>query len=280
MRGLVSSHPVSTFYAVAFAISWGGMALVLGGPPSLPAEPERVDRLMPVVVAALLAGPGLAGLLWTGVLSGREGLRELWSRLLRWRVDARWWAFALLVAPLSMAAVLLPLSLRSSEFLPPIVTAEERAPLLGLAIGTVLLGGVAEELGWTGFAIPRLRRRHGVVATGLVAGLLWGAWHFPVNVWFSGNVAGGIPLSVFAPLYCLAGLAQLTAYRVLMVWVYDRTGSLLVATLMHGSLIASTAMRIVEPATMGAAFLAWFGGSAAALWAVVAALLASGRRRR
>ncbi len=128
-----------------------------------------------------------------------------------------------------------------------------------------------EELGWTGFAIPRLKQCHGVFATGLIAGGLWGSWHFLVSFWYSGVNSGELTLSLFLTLYFLTGVAQLTAYRLQMVWVYDRTESLLVTVLMHASLIVSTT-PILLPAMTGVAFLTWFLVLTVALWVVVAAV--------
>ena len=279
-KAWISNHPVLTYYLLAFATSWTALLLVVGGPTAIPGDPAQVVRLMPRAVLALIAGPAMTGLVLTGVISGRTGLRELGARLLRWRVGARWYALALLIAPLSTAGILLALSLRSPQFVPPVVTADNKTSLLLLAIGTLLLGGVLEELGWTGFAIPRLRQRHGVVSTGVIAGLLWEAWHVPMNVWYSGGATGDLSLTVFVPLYLLAATGQLVAYRVLMVWVYDRTESLLVATFMHGSLIASTAMPILVPPTKGSAFLTWFFASAVALWLVVIVVAIANRWHR
>jgi hypothetical protein len=70
-------------------------------------------------------------------------------------------------------------------------------------------------------------------------------------------------------------MAQLTAYRVIMVWVHDRTGSLLVATLMHGSLTAST-LFVFTPAATGASFLIYTWVLAGAMWIVVAAVALAG----
>jgi membrane protease YdiL (CAAX protease family) len=63
-----------------------------------------------------------------------------------------------------------------------------------------------------------------------------------------------------------------------MVWVYDRTGSLLVAMLMHFSYTASTI--ILEPlAISGVPLLIYDLVSAAMVWAVVAAVaVANGGR--
>ena len=213
----------------------------------------------------------------TGLADGWPGLRDLLARLLRWRVGARWYAVALLTAPLPAAAIFSALSLRSREFVAPIVTANDKASLLLASIAAALFGAFLEELGWTGFAIPRLERRHGAVGTGLVVGVLWGAWHFLVNFWYSGVASGGLPLTLFLGVYFLTGVAQLTAYRMLMVWVYDRTGSLLLAVLMHASLILASVPLII-PATTGVAFLSWFIALTAALWVVGAVALAGGGR--
>ena len=128
-------------------------------------------------------------------------------------------------------------------FLPGIVTTDDKASLLLFGIAVGLWVGFFEELGWTGFAVPRLRLRYGVLTTGLIVGLLWGAWHFPV---FSGRAAVPPERSPWPSSCPCSSSPFLPAYRVLMVWVYDRTGSLLVAMLMHASLTAST--LILQPA--------------------------------
>jgi len=143
-------------------------------------------------------------------------------------------------------AVLFALSLTSPVFLPGIFTSDNKATLLLSGIAGGLTAGIFEELGWTGFAIPRLRQRHGVLGTGLIVGFLWGAWHFPL---FSGSsvTSAAVPPA----LYLLVLLfSVLPSFRVLMVWVYERTGSLLVAMLMHVSLTAST-LILMPLATSG-----------------------------
>jgi hypothetical protein len=69
---------------------------------------------------------------------------------------------------------------------------------------------------------------------------------------------------------------MLTAYRVLMVWVYDRTQSLLVAMLMHASYIFTTLFVFAPPIT-GEPFLVYSWAFVVVLWAVVAALTVTGR---
>jgi len=261
----IKRHPVLTYFALTFAISWG-VILIVVGPGGIPITTDQVV----VLGMATLLGPSVAGILLTGLASGRAGFRELLSRLLRWRVGARWYAVALLTAPLSTVAVLLALSLLSPEFLPAIFTSDDKATLLLTGIVAGLMVGFFEELGWTGFAVPRLRQHHGVLTTGLIVGLLWGAWHF-ILFWESDSFSGALPLA----LLLVRLFSWLPAYRVLMVWVYDRTESLLVAMLMHVCLVASTV--IVEPPLTGGALLTYILVRAAVLWVVVAAVAVANR---
>src|SRR5215207_3446194 len=279
IRAFIKRHPVLSYYAMVFAISWGGIFLVVGlGPGEIPATKEQVGALMPFMLLALFAGPSVAGILMTGLVYGREGFRHLLTRMTRWRVgarwvDARWYAVALLTTPLLVTATLLALSLTSPEFLPSIFTSDDKVRLLLFGIGWGLVGGgLLEELGWTGFAVPTLlRQRHGVLATGLFVGVLWGLWHFLITFWASGTSSGALSLAGFLPAV-LFYAGSLPAYRVLMVWVYDRTGeSMFVAMLMHASFSAS--MLIQQP--LGLALvpgLAWTLVLAAARGVVVGAV--------
>src|SRR5215207_5062823 len=191
IKAFIKSYPVLTYFVLTFAISWGGMLLVIlaGGSGGIP-------------MLAWVAGPPIAGILLTGLLYGRAGFRDLLRRMTRFRVGARWYAVALLTAPLYMTAILLAFSLYSPEFLPRILTTSDKVSLLLFGIGWGLVGGgLLEELGWTGFAVPTLLRgRHGVLGTGLVVGLLWGAWHYLIAFWtISGTASGRISPAIFLP---------------------------------------------------------------------------------
>lgn len=274
IKALIRGHPVLAYYALVFAISWGGILLVVGlGPGGIPATKEQVETLMPFSLLALFVGPSLAGLVLTGLVHGRAGFRHLLARMRRWRVGARWYAVALLTAPLAVMTTLLTFSLMSPDFLPRLFTSDEKASLLlfGIAAGLVG-GGLLEELGWTGFAVPTLLRlRHGVLATGLFVGVLWGAWHFLISFWASGTSSGALSLAGFLPAV-LFYVGSLPAYRVLMVWVYERTDeSMLVAMLMHATFSAS--MLILQPLGLALApGLSWALVLAASLWVFVGAI--------
>jgi membrane protease YdiL (CAAX protease family) len=272
IKAFITKHAVATYFALTFAISWGSVLAVAGH--KIPATKEEFERLLPSVVVMMLAGPSFAGILLTGLVYGKAGLRELRSRLLKWRVGARWYAAALLIAPVLMTALLLGLSLFSPEFLPGIVVSADKTVFVLSGFAIALGAGIFEELGWTGFAIPALRLRYGVLATGLIVGLPWAAWHLFGAVLASGTLSGTLSLAS----YLLDPFLLLVAFRVLMVWVYDHTESLLVGILMHVSLTGSA--RIVgAPGIAGVPLLTfdliWF----AAVWAVVAAVAVANRGR-
>jgi membrane protease YdiL (CAAX protease family) len=254
-----------TYFALTFTLSWCSWLLLTGG------APMRSDpRFMFIVLAAPVA-PAIAGLLMTGFTAGRAGYRELHVRLFRWRVQARWYVVALLPAPLVaiMTAMLLALLLHSPKLLPAIFTTADPVGLLLPGVIGGLLVGLCEELGWTGFAIPHLR--YGVLATGLLVGVVWGAWHAPLFS-RSDSFAGALPLA----LLLLQLFSWLPAYRVLMVWAYDRTGSLLVAILMHVSL-AATSIILSPPAMSDMQSLINILVSAATWWLLVAAVAVAKR---
>jgi membrane protease YdiL (CAAX protease family) len=129
--------------------------------------------------------------------------------------------------------------------------------------------GLFEEIGWTGFVVPLLLRRHGVLATGLIVGFLWGAWHYIAALWGSGDANGAFSAHFFLAPF-LFYVVVLPVYRVLMVWVYDRTRSLLVAMLMHASLTANT-LFLCLPAAMGEELSIYYLLLGLALWIMVAA---------
>jgi len=265
----IKRQPVLIYYFLTFAISWS-VILVMIALIGMPTTKEQMEAAMTGAIVMFLLGPSVSGLLMTGLVDGKVGFHDLRSRLSRWRVAAHWYAIALLLAPFITLAVLMGLSVISPVYLPGVFTRDDKMARLIMGLFSAVVTGICEELGWTGFVTPRLRQRYSVLATGLIIGVLWGLWHIvPMAIWPS--VAYSAPLSpaVYIAVRTLAFLVGgLVAFRVLMVWVYDRTQSLLVLILMH---IGLTAANIIyEPEAIGGTsnFIADFIG-AAAMWIVV-----------
>jgi membrane protease YdiL (CAAX protease family) len=194
--------------------------------------------------------------------------------LLKWRVDARWYAAAILTAPLYFTVAMLALAAFSREFLPSIFTVDGKASFLLRGTAVALVAGIVEEVGWTGFAVPTMRRRYSRVVTGLIVGVLWGLWHVLPKIWG----AAAHDLLAYLPADLLSAIVGLTGYRILMVWVYDRTGSLFLAILMHTALTAST--LILQPVVLGAPLVTVSLVLAAAPWVIVAAVALLGHWSR
>jgi membrane protease YdiL (CAAX protease family) len=203
-------------------------------------------------------------------VDGKEGLRKLLLRLLQWRVKARWYAVAILTGPLLVAAVLFALSLLNKAFLPGIVTTNDKILTLIFGIGWGLVGGgLLEETGWTGFAVPTLRRRYSILHTGLIVGVLWGVWHFIIAFWASNDLSGVDSWIMFVAGFIAFYLVVLPAYRALLVWVFNRTGqNLPVIMLMHAFLSAST--LIFQPSVTGINAFIWNFVLGIVLWIIVA----------
>lgn len=270
LRLFIRRRPVFIYFVLTIVLTWGGMALAVypGGFPISAAQLETAGAL---VYVAMLIGPAGAACLLIGLLDGRSGFRELGSRLIRWRVGARWLAVALLAPPLLITTLLVGLSLVSPAFQPAILAADNKLTVVVTAVVTGLVVGFFEELGWTGFAVPRLQKRHSLLTTGLIVGFVWGAWHFP-PFWTAETFAAALPFALLlAQLF-----SWLPPYRVLMVWVYGRTDSLLVAVLMHASLVAS--LSALVPAELSTtALLTWILTWASALWLIVAVVAIANR---
>lgn len=265
--GFVREHPALWYFVLTFALSWSGMlAAVLLTPGGLSATPQQLQQSLAPAVAGMLLGPPIAGLLMTWLVDGRAGLHQLRLQLTKVRVGLRWYAVALLLAPVTIGGSLLALSLVSRDFLPHIVTAPQKLPLLlmGLAVG----GGRL----LCGDRLDRLRHSAPPAALG-------GPRHRPparrplecvapaAGVYSSGVTSHEIPLAVWALWWlpgCLVG--QLVAFRVLMVWVHERTGgSLFLAMVTHASLTYSTI--VLFPPLAGVPNMIQ-GFVAAATWAV------------
>ncbi len=151
----------------------------LGG-GRLPRLGSRPSPVLPPLVGYGFVG---AAVLMSGIVDGSEGVRTLLRRFLIWRAGVRWYLVVLLgQAMIYEAAVALHLALGGSleePFIRQIV-----GPEIGLWVTLPLsfLFGVitnGEEIGWRGYALPRLQTRPGALAASLITGCVWAFWHVP-----------------------------------------------------------------------------------------------------
>jgi membrane protease YdiL (CAAX protease family) len=228
LKNFIERHPVLSYFTLVFLITWGAILLIVRGLGSSGGTDPTVQTA--VVSLPLLIAPGLVGITLTAFLEGKAGIRAMFSRMTHWRVGMGWYAAALGLMPILLLAILYGLALLASPAFAPVLS------LLGLA---GIAAGYLEEIGWTGFATPRLLSRWSPFAAGLILGLLWGLWHGLADYSIRGDILGA-----FWPITFSLFVLPLTAWRILMVWVYENTHSGTVAQLMHFSYTGSLGLFV------------------------------------
>jgi CAAX protease family protein len=209
----LATRRTAPFFLLAFAITWGlQIPGVLAQRGLLPGAPA-----MYLPFAALgLFGPLVAAVVLTRREGGTAALKELGARLLRFRVHPGFY-FAALVVPGGLLASLLFLLNRAGREGPVAYL-----PSGGMLVFAVVIS-VAEEVGWRGYALPRLEEKFGAFAASGLIGVVWYAWHLPM---FAGQ---GVSPSLF-----LVMLLYFTGASLFLTWLHDATGgSLLLAVLAH-----------------------------------------------
>ncbi len=255
------------FFGLTFAASW----LLWAGALALSPDGELDGGA--VAGAVFLIGvfaPGLTALALTHRDGGSEAAGMLIGRVLAGRVDLRFYAFALALMPATKLIVALLHRLITGEW--PVFGTKPWYLMAGAIVLSIWVQA-GEEVGWRGYALPRLADRLGLPAASLVLGVVWAVWHLPLFF-----VRGGDTFGQSFPFYLL----QVTALSVVMAWLYWRTeGSLLLVMLLHASI--NNTKDIAPSAVQGAAdslsFHATTAGwlTLAVLWTVAAALLAQMR---
>jgi CAAX protease family protein len=263
LKNFVERHPVLSYFILVYLITWGAILLIVQE-LAFSAEFDPTARTA-IVSLPMLIAPGVAGISLTALIEGKTGLKAMLSRMTHWQADIRWYALALGLVPILLLVILYVLALFVSPAFAPILS------LFGLA---GIVAGYLEEIGWTGFAVPRLLSRWSPLATGLIVGLLWGLWHGLADYSIRGNTLGA-----FWPITFSLFVLPLTAWRILMVWVYDSTRSGPLAQLMHFSYTGSLALFVPLAAISHVEDALIYAVLMIALWILVA-LVAMTRQRQ
>lgn len=254
------------FFLSCSIISFGGALLFLTD-KGIPGSNTQIDAYFPYMLMILLSGPLVSGILLKILFDDFNGLGEIFKNLIQFKFAFKWYFFALLLTPLVVSVLLGILSLYSDQYLPEILNADNKLEIQiqGLMIG--IFGGLVEELGWTGFLIPKLIKKNKIFITGLLVGLFWGIWHIPMIYWASGDMNGTFSMDLFLPPFIFY-LAVLPVYRIFMIWVYSQTSSLLLAILTHASLIFST-LFVLKPIATGFLLIIYYIVLSLTLWFLV-----------
>jgi uncharacterized protein len=248
------------FFTATFAatwLAWAAAGAITGAAP--PGDPAA-SALAGVVFLLGVFAPALVALALTARAEGRAEAAALLGRVLRWRVDARWYLLAVgLVPAVELSAALVHRVVLGTW--PPFGHTPWYEMAGALLVSTWAQAG--EEIGWRGFALPRLSARVGLAAAGILVGIAWAAWHLPLFFFFP---AADTYHQSF-PLYLL----QVTALSVIAAWLYWRTGgSLLLVMLLHAAanntrdIVSSAVAGATEPLALSTSPAAWI--TLAMLW--------------
>src|SRR5215207_3962937 len=219
MISLVKGHPLITFFVLTYLFTWA-----IESP--LVFLTDSVTAIQGFVLVMLASNvPSAVAIVLTAIVFGRGALRKQLARLLIWRVNPLWYLVVLL-GPAVLVGGAVGLN-----------------TLLGgpaLSVGNTLLGVVmmwaffifpgsalGEEIGWRGYALPRLQTGRSALSASLILAPIWGLWHLPL--WLTG-------LPARTPTLYAAFLVSAFALSIITTWVYNSTGgSLLMVVMLHAS---------------------------------------------
>ncbi len=255
-------HSILAYFLLTYAISWMGAAAV-----ALPGiiRGNGVSKITGIVMfPAMLLGPCLAGILMTRLVDTNGGVKDLFRRMCT--LSAGGWYAVLLIPPLLVLTTLWLVS----RFLSPAFAPNHF--YFGMLFG--IPAGLLEEIGWTGYAFPKMQSRYGFSRAAILLGMLWGAWHLPVI----GYLGAAAPHNGHRLQFFLAFAFAMSAMRILIAWLYVNTSSVLLAQLMH---VTSTgALVIFSPPVSAAQESLWYALYGCALWTVIAIPAGSGQFTR
>jgi len=227
ITSVVKRHPLVTFFGLTFALTWAAMVPWLrGGGEDIP---------------WFTFGPMLTALIVTALVGGKDGLKALLRRQVQWRVSIGWYAVAIGL-PIALELVTVALNVAMGAHAPIWDSMRPWPTILGMtALYAVFSGPLGEELGWRGFALPRLLGRfaahpYGALVASLILGVIHAAWHLPLLLIGEQDVP-----SLLGPIVA----------AILITWLFQHVrGSVLLVVLFHAAVQNSG--RFLSPLFTGA----------------------------
>jgi len=229
------------YFVLAFAITWtaqiAGMNMAQGSGLPLSNEDNfnhflallSGDMRLPYLVFTAGAGPLLAALIVLAIFEGQEGLKSLFAQTSVSRISLRWLVIILLL-PIALSLVSLLIGMLSNGMklleMHPKLPAAYFLPFL---LYMIVFTGFWEEPGWRGFALPRLQKYYNAETSSWILGMLWGAWHIPVNIYLNWEAGPTVIIPLIVGL-----LLGTVGWTIVNTWVYNNTQSLLLMIILHG----------------------------------------------
>jgi membrane protease YdiL (CAAX protease family) len=227
ISGITDPHPRHTSTRsrwVVFCASWlfASVVQIL-----YMREINNTDLVAPVIIISCIFALFPAWVL-SSAYARTPGIRRQFSTLLKPRGPAVWYLVVFLIFPgiplLDFCAT--RLAGGQAQFYLADLGIKGAAVFLLLEFlrGFLMTGGINEESGWRGFALPRLQAQYPVIVSAAVVWFFWSLWHLPYDIGRGDQVAWILENRLFWNLI----------FSILMAWLYNRTnGSILAPALFH-----------------------------------------------
>jgi uncharacterized protein len=241
------------FFFIAFLVAW---LLFIAG--SLISNDAQLSGAL-IFIGAI--SPGVVAVSLTAITKGGEGVKLLISKISFKDTKAIWYIFAVtFVAFIKGLAALVFFLLYNSW--PQFGVTPWYAMLVSIAISMWFQAG--EEIGWRGYALPRMSKKIGLATSGILLGIIWATWHLPLFY-----IPAADTFNQSFPLYLL----QVTGLSVIMAWLFWKVnGNLLPLMVFHAAInntkdiVPSASKASASPFTLNASPIAWI--TCALLWIV------------
>jgi len=249
------------YFVIAFAlpiVTTIIVVLVAGAPSGLVVNEISVAAL--VVVMAMVHAPTIAATIVVFRSHRFAGIKNLFGQLKYWKFGPQWYLTAILIFPVTIVAVLLVLSLFASSYTPLMS--------LGAMAFAALFSTLLEEIGWTGLATPLMLKRMSPLKVGLYLGFIHAIWHLAANIYGAGAFHGNLFIVNF-----LATSIGIIGLRIVIVWIYMRTSSLVLGWLTHLGFTGGQ-LSFVSLTLTSAETIVWNAAFSVAVIGIVVFLLA------
>jgi membrane protease YdiL (CAAX protease family) len=233
MKTVLTRNPLYGFFFLAYAISWIlWIPLLYGhfqyGWTTWEGNSWTNIRTMLGILGSL--GPALSAIILTYLLDSKEGVRQLFKQMLQWRVNVVWWligfySFWLIASIISSVLQLAQFQKIVFQFGFSLINIPVIIFILQMPL---LLGMVGEELGWRGFALPKLLDKYDPIVSSLILAVPWIFWHAPLVVFqeWTGN-------STIMDLL-LRYVLLVPPLTLIFTWLFQKTkGSILLVIVFH-----------------------------------------------
>lgn len=221
-----------TYFLIVYAImllTWGSMAILGLNGSSVTSQTTSASSPGLVLLIIGMFSPTISAFITTQIYDKNDGIQDLLRRFIKVRISWKWYLISIAV-PLIILAIRIFIYLISGKSLSESALISNPVSLIGFTISIAIMGPLSEEFGWRGFAIDNLLKTHGIFASSLILGIIWGFWHLPL--FFIKGTIQQLHGNVFIefPIFILTVMG-LTVY---VNWIYIKSGrSIFAAILAH-----------------------------------------------